>query len=64
MSHRLHIAISSEQYAFLTAEADRTSLSVAELVRRALDTVFGPTGERRVVEISRLLGRRPGRRIP
>jgi hypothetical protein len=64
MAHRLHIAISNQQYFFLTTEADRSSVSVAELVRRALDTVYGPRGERDLVEITHSLGRRPGRRIP
>ena len=64
MAHRLHIAISNQQYAFLNDEADRSSLSIAELVRRALDTVYGPRGERDVIELMHTLGRRPGRRIP
>jgi hypothetical protein len=63
MSHRLCITISREQYAFLNTESDRSSVSMAELVRRALDTVFGPRGERKVVEISHSTGRRPGRHI-
>jgi hypothetical protein len=63
MSHRLCITISNEQYEFLDTEADRSSLSMAELVRRALDTVFGPHGERRIVEISHTTGRRAGRHI-
>jgi hypothetical protein len=64
MAHRLHIAVSNQQYVFLTAEADRSSVSIAELVRRALDTVYGPRGERDVIEVMHALGRRPGRRIP
>jgi triacylglycerol esterase/lipase EstA (alpha/beta hydrolase family) len=63
MSHRLNITISADQYAFLTNEADRSSLSIAELVRRAIDTVFGPHGERKIVLISHSTGRRPGRHI-
>jgi len=63
MGHRLQITISTDQYAFLDAEADRSSVSIAELVRRALDTVFGPRGERTVVEITHVRGRRPGRRV-
>ena len=63
MSHRLQITISREQYDFLDAEADRSSVSMAELVRRALDTVFGPHGERKVVHISHSTGRRSGRRV-
>jgi len=63
MSHRLHIAVSNEQYVHLNDEADRSSLSIAELVRRALDTVYGKRGDRAVVEIAHTIGRRPGRRI-
>jgi hypothetical protein len=63
MAHRLHITVSNDQYAFLDAEADRSSVSMAELVRRALDTVFGPHGERKVVQISHATGRRSGRRV-
>jgi hypothetical protein len=64
MAHRLNIAISNQQYAFLNGEADRSSVSIAELVRRALDTVYGPRGERDLVEVMHTIGRRPGRRIP
>jgi hypothetical protein len=63
MSHRLCITISNEQYEFLDTEADRSSLSMAELVRRALDTVFGPDGERKIVHITHTTGRRAGRHI-
>jgi len=63
MGHRLQVTISNDQYTFLDAEADRSSVSIAELVRRALDTVFGEHGERRVVHISHATGRRPGRRV-
>jgi hypothetical protein len=64
MAHRLNIVISNQQYVFLNGEADRSSVSIAELVRRALDTVYGPRGERDLVEVMHTLGRRPGRRIP
>ena len=64
MSHRLHIAVSNQQYALLNDEADRSSVSIAELVRRALDTVYGRRGEKKIVEIAHTVGRRPGRRIP
>lgn len=63
VAHRLHILISEKQYAMLDDEADRSSVSIAELVRRSLDTVFGPDGERVVVEITHMRGRRPGRRL-
>jgi hypothetical protein len=55
--------LSNEQYEFLNSEADRSSVSISELVRRALDTVFGSRGQRRVVEISHVTGRRAGRHI-
>jgi hypothetical protein len=64
VAHRLQILISNQQYVFLNGEADRSSMSIAELVRRALDTVYGPRGERDVIELMHTLGRRPGRRIP
>ena len=63
MPHRLHISVSNDQYAFLDAEADRSSVSIAELVRRAVDTVYGPSGERRLVLINHSTGRRSGRRV-
>jgi len=63
MSHRLQITLSNNQYAFLNSEADRSSVSMAELVRRALDTVFGPGADRQVVQITHVLGRRSGRQI-
>ena len=63
MGHRLQILLSDEQYAFLDAEANRSSVSMAEIVHRALDTVFGAKGDRAFVSIAHTLGRRPGRRI-
>jgi hypothetical protein len=63
MSHRLQIVISMQQYSFLHDEAQRSSVSMAELVRRAIDTAYGPNGSKRVHSIVHTLGRRPGRRI-
>jgi hypothetical protein len=63
MGHRLQVTISSEQYAFLDEEANRSSVSMAELVRRALDTVFGLQDEQKVLVISHSVGRRSGRQI-
>ena len=37
MSHRAEITLTDEQYARLRQEAQRTGLSLAELVRRAID---------------------------
>jgi len=63
MSHRLQIIISRGQYEFLHDEAERSSVSMAELVRRAIDTAYQPEGPGRVQTITHTLGRRPGRRI-
>jgi len=63
MSHRLQITLSEEQYAFLDEEADRSSLSMAELVRRALDTTYVLAGPGRVTVIDHTLGRRPGKSV-
>src|SRR5436309_6810940 len=59
VARRLHILLSDDQYAFLDREANRSSVSMAELVRRALDTVFGANGEHTVVSVTHTLGRRP-----
>jgi hypothetical protein len=61
--HRLQITISKEQYNFLDAEANCSSVSIAELIRRAVDTVYGLNGSRRVVTISHTVGRRAGVRL-
>jgi hypothetical protein len=63
MARRLHVTISEEQYAYLDEEADRSSLSIAELVRRALDTTYALAGPARVTVIEHTLGRRPGRSV-
>ena len=74
MSRRTHIMLTDRQYAFLRGEANRTGLSLAELVRRAVDSVYRPHGRRRVqgVELSvgvwkrpdaAVVGRRPDRRL-
>lgn len=61
MSHRFQVILTEQQYAFLDREADRSSVSIAELVRRAIDTTYGPyDGRRRVHVISHELGRRSG----
>ena len=63
MAHRLHIVVSSNQYAFLTDESKRSSVSMGELIRRALDSTYGPGGTRRVHVITHTLGRRSGVRF-
>ena len=40
MSRRLHLTLTDAQYAYLSTASERTSLSVAELVRRALDEKY------------------------
>ena len=40
MSRRLNITITDSQYDYLTRASESTSLSVAELIRRALDARY------------------------
>jgi hypothetical protein len=74
MSHRVHIAITDRQYGFLLGESARTGLSMAELVRRAIDRVYRPAQRPKVpgYELSvglwrrpdaAVVGRRPQRRV-
>jgi hypothetical protein len=63
MAHRIQITLTDEQYSFLDAEADRSSVSIAELIRRAIDTVYGIRGSKKVHLITHTLGRRAGLRI-
>ena len=63
MPHRLQITITQTQYAFLDREASRSSVSMAELIRRAIDTTYEPSGARRVHVITHVLGRRAGVRL-
>lgn len=41
MAHRMQITLPEEQYALLRAEAARTGLSIAELIRRATEAEYG-----------------------
>ena len=60
MSRRLHIMITDDQYAYLTGASERTSLSIGELIRRALDEKYPASGEmRRSREFTFALWRRP-----
>jgi hypothetical protein len=61
MGHRIQITLTDEQYAFLDHEADRTSESIAELMRRAVETAYGIAAPHSVIAISHTVGRRPGR---
>jgi hypothetical protein len=63
LSHRFQLVLSEKQYVFLTAEANRSSVSVAELIRRAIDTAYAPGGTRNVHVITHTLGRRSGLRV-
>jgi hypothetical protein len=63
MAHRLQITLTDEQYDFLCGEAERSSVSIAELIRRSIDTVYGLADFRRVLEIVHSVGRRPGIRL-
>ena len=74
MSRKTQITLSDRQHAFLADEAGRSGLSMAELVRRAIDSTYRPHARPRVpgIEVSvglwrrpdeALLGRRPQRRL-
>jgi hypothetical protein len=63
MARRLQILLTPDQYAFLNAEANRSSVSMAELVRRAIDTTYDPRGDRVVSVITHTAGRRAGKRL-
>ena len=63
MPHRFQITLSAKQYAFLNEEADRSSVSMAELVRRAIDTTYGIDNDPRVHVITHTLGRRAGKLV-
>jgi hypothetical protein len=60
MAHRIQITLTDEQYSFLKAEAERSSVSIAEQIRRAIDTVYGILGLKKVYFITHTLGRRAG----
>lgn len=63
MAHRIQITLTDAQYAFLDAEADHSSVSIAELVRRAIDTTYALAEPPRIRVIEHSAGRRAGRRI-
>ncbi len=60
MSRRFHIILTEGQFDFLQRESERSSVSVGELIRRAIDTTYAPNGPDRVSVISHVLGRRSG----
>jgi len=60
MSRRFHITLSDGQYDYLTRASERTSLSVAELIRRAVDEKYPASRElRQGREFTFALWRRP-----
>jgi hypothetical protein len=74
MSRRTHVTLSDRQHSFLRLEAERTGLSLAELVRRAVDYTYRPHFRPRVAGFelglglwkrpdAAVLGRRAGRRV-
>jgi len=63
VAHRFSLILSDDQYKVLDEEADRSSVAIAELIRRAIDTLYMPDPTRKVREIIHTIGRRPGRRI-
>jgi len=61
MSRRTQITLTDRQHAFLLGESLRTDLSLAELVRRAIDSVYRPALRPKVrgYELSVGMWRRP-----
>jgi hypothetical protein len=61
MSRKTQITVTDVQHAFLVTESLRTGLSMAELVRRAIDRVYRPEVRPRVngFELSFGLWQRP-----
>jgi len=61
MSKRFNLHLEDGQYAALTAESARSSVSVAELIRRAIDRTFelDPSRRAKGVELSVAVWRRP-----
>jgi hypothetical protein len=61
MAHRLQVWLTDEQYEALDAEANRTSVAMAELIRRLIDRALLPNARRRLhgLELSVGLWRRP-----
>jgi hypothetical protein len=63
VAQRLQILLTPKQYAFLSDEARRSSVSMGELIRRAIDTTYGLAGAKRVHFVTHTLGRRSGVRL-
>jgi hypothetical protein len=56
MSRKTQITLTDRQHALLRDEADRTGLSMAELVRRAVDCVYRPHSRPRLKGFELSLG--------
>ena len=56
MSRRTQITLSDRQHAYLVGESVRTGLSLAELVRRAIDGTYRPHSRHRVPRLEPSLG--------
>lgn len=56
IGRRLQIQVTDRQYALLREEASRTSLPMAELIRRAVDAVYRPNSRLRVGGVELSLG--------
>jgi hypothetical protein len=61
MSRRTQVTLTDRQHAFLRDESNRTGLSIAELVRRAIDNAYRPHSRPRLrgFEVSMGLWDRP-----
>jgi hypothetical protein len=61
MSRKTQLTLTDRQHAYLIGESIRTGLSMAELVRRAIDRVYRPESRPRVpgYELSLGLWKRP-----
>jgi hypothetical protein len=61
MSRKTQLTLTDRQHAFLLGESIRTGLSMAELMRRAIDRVYRPELRPKVpgLEVSLGLWRRP-----
>ncbi|HZT90565.1 MAG TPA: hypothetical protein VFA05_00850 [Gaiellaceae bacterium] len=61
MGQRFNLILEDRQYAALAAESARSSVAMAELMRRAIDAALGLEGERTTpgFEVSFGLWRRP-----
>ena len=61
MSRKTQVTLTDRQHLFLVTESDRTGLSMAELVRRAVDNTYRPHSRPRLrgFEVSMGLWDRP-----